>query len=225
MSKPEVDSYILHESEAYIIACKPAGLPSVPDQSGSENLQDILSKQSRKKLHALTRLDRPVSGIVIYTTSPHATAQLQQTMHDNGLEKSYIAIVEGQVEQDEQDLTQYLRKAKGNKTIVTQAKNGKKSQLSFSVLTKLDNYSVLLVLPITGRFHQIRAQLAHIGHPIKGDVKYGARRGNRDRSIHLHAYQVKMLDPFTAERVTFTCPLPGQETLWEEASKSLQAKG
>lgn len=188
-----IEQYIVAETETYVVVNKPTGMSSVDDKTGGKSLQFLLENKYKRPLHAITRIDKVVSGLCLFALSSEGAAELSKLQSKKEVTKEYLAIVEGEVKKKDDHLTHYLRK-QGNKAKVSEeeSSNSKKANLSYSRKGKLDNYTILRVKLLTGRFHQIRAQLAAIGHPIKGDVKYGARRKNRDRSIHLHSWKLSI---------------------------------
>ena len=219
-----ISNFILDHNNQYIVAIKPAGMPIVPDQSGDPNLKNILEAYSKHDLHVISRIDRPVSGLALFAKSQNAAKALSEQLIQQKVVKTYLAIVEKTPPTDKEELIHFLSKGKGNKAVVVseESKGSKKSILSYSTLVKLDNYTILQVELKTGRFHQIRAQLAHIGCPIKGDVKYGARRKNKDRSINLHAFEISFEHPVTKEiKLYKTLPNP-EDTLWQIANEHLE---
>lgn len=185
--------------------------PSIPCQTQSQNGPEALDRSVEKYLNEpvrlWTRIDQPVSGIVLFyrDTPPLIKPSLSV------LEKTYLAIVEGHPENG-QTIVSHLRRD-GQKMKSYQDRNGKRAELSFDILYKFDRYTLLRIKPLTGRFHQIRQQLSMIGYPVKGDVKYGARRKNPDRSIHLHAlqYRIQVHDQVPVNIYDLSLP---HEPLW-----------
>ena len=220
-----ISDFILDHNNQYIVAVKPAGMPSVPDQSGDPNLKNLLEAYSKHDLHIVTRIDRPVSGLALFAKSQNAAKSLSDQIKQNQVQKSYIAIVEKAPNPDKGELIHYLIKGRNNKALVVDSdhKDSKKSFLTYETLSNLDNYSILKIGLQTGRFHQIRCQLAHVDCPIKGDVKYGARRKNKDRSIHLHAFQLTFEHPVTKEQKTYTALPDSADTLWQISRDLLKA--
>lgn len=216
-NKHQISDFILDHNNQYIVAAKPGGMPSVPDQSGDSNLKNMLEAYSKHDLHIITRTDRPVSGLSLFAKSQNAARDLSEQIKQNKISKSYLAIVENTPSEEQGELIHYLFKGKNNKSIVVDKdyKTAKKSILTYSIIAKLDNYTVLKIELKTGRFHQIRSQLAHIGCPIKGDVKYGARRKNKDRSIYLHAYELAFDHPVTKERKVYKVMPDMTDSLWK----------
>ncbi len=221
--KHQISDFILDHNNQYIVATKPGGMPSVPDQTGDSNLKNMLEAYSKHDLHIITRTDRPVSGLSLFAKSQNAARDLSDQIKENKITKSYLAIVEKFPAEESGELVHYLMKGRNNKSIVVDKdhKDGKKSILTYSTVTKLDNYTVLKVELKTGRFHQIRSQLAHIGCAIKGDVKYGARRKNKDRSIYLHAYELSFDHPVTKERKMYQVMPDTTDTLWKVTEEFL----
>jgi len=213
----EISDLIVDNNNQYIIANKLAGMPCVPDKSEDKNLKNLLESYAKHDLYPITRIDRPVSGLIIFAKNQNAARLLTEQIQEKKIRKSYLAIVEGQVENDEGALDDYLSKSGGNKAVVVDAKdhNAKEAKLTYSVVKRLDNYTILEVKLITGRFHQIRCQLAHHGHPIKGDVKYGARRKNKDRSIYLHAKHVGLFHPVTNKLMQYDKAPNKGDSLWK----------
>lgn len=163
--------------------------PGIPCQSRSHKppypLDKTLGLYVNEPVNLWTRIDQPVSGIVLFrrenSTLPHSLTITQKT---------YLGIVEGHPAiHGEETLISYILRDGRKMKAIEDKKQGKKAMMSFEVLKTFNHYTLIKIMPTTGRFHQIRHQLAQYGHPIKGDVKYGARRKNSDRSIHLHALE------------------------------------
>lgn len=224
--KNKISDFILDHNNQYIIAAKPGGMPSVPDQSGDANLKNMLEAYSKHDLHVITRTDRPVSGLSLFAKSQNAAKDLSEQLNENKISKSYLAIVENAPENEKGELVHFLMKGRNNKSIVVEEnhKDAKKSLLSYSIVSRLDNYTVLKVELKTGRFHQIRSQLAHMGWPIKGDVKYGARRKNKDRSIYLHAFELSFDHPVTKERKSYKVMPDMTDSLWKATLPYLESE-
>jgi len=194
---------ILHQDDQYIIVNKPAGVPSQPDKTGDISLSEWLTSHKGTSPHILSRIDRPVSGAMIFSK--------KSSQQHRDIKKTYLAITTPP-EKAEDTLEDYLQKdGRHHKSRIVTKEQGKLSILTYRVVQELDKYVVLEIQLETGRFHQIRVQLSHIGCPIKGDVKYGARRGNRDRSIDLHAYKVEL--PHLEEPIL--APILHKEGVWQ----------
>ncbi|MEZ4805446.1 MAG: RNA pseudouridine synthase [Bacteroidia bacterium] len=157
------------------------------------------------------RIDRPVSGIVVLAKTSKGLSKMNELFREDKITKTYRALVNGVPEQTEAELRNFLRKnAKTLKADVFNkpAENAKESILNYSILEVRGKQSLLDVKPVTGRFHQIRAQLAYIKCPIVGDVKYGALQALKNKSICLHAFSLKFVHPIKQELVEITCEPP-----------------
>jgi len=204
------------------------------DKTGDDSLVDYIKKYLREKYNkpgniycgVVHRLDRPVSGAVVFTKTEKALVRLNKQIHDRLFTKKYWAIVRNAPPKEEDILIDYLIKnEKQNKSYVTKdTEKGSKAELKYKVLAKSDYYNLLEVELFTGRHHQIRVQLAKIGCPIKGDLKYGFGRSNKISSICLHARELSFEHPTLKEKMTFIAPVP-DEPLWkwfeENANKEL----
>ena len=210
----DFDKLILWENEDYLVLNKPAGVASQSSNQTVPSVWKLLEQSKKQNFHLSNRLDQPVSGCLAF--SKHQDEGFErQPIH-----KVYVAIVEKKkVIEPQQTLVNYVkREAAKSKSICSDDKKEgfKKAVLHYTVLKELDNYLVLKIILRTGRFHQIRSQLSHFGVPIKGDVKYGARRKNKDRGILLHAREIKLY-PNTEQEKTITADYP-EDTLWTEAA-------
>lgn len=193
------------------------------DKSTEKPLCDIVleylnrhSKKSYVFLGIPHRLDRPVSGVLIFAKTKHVLRVLNAMLEKRQVKKVYWAVVKNKPADQNGKLVHYLKKdQRQNKSSAfsMEEKNTKKAELSYRVLKSSDNYHLLELRPVTGRHHQLRAQLGAIGCPIKGDIKYGFDRTNNDGSIHLHARTVILQHPVKKGRLVITAPLP-DETLW-----------
>lgn len=164
------------------------------------------------------RIDRPVSGVVIFGRTSKATTRLSQMFKNREIQKTYWAIVENPPIETSGTVVNFLKKnADRNKSYVYhhETKDSKESQLSYRHVGSGDKYHYLEVEPKTGRHHQIRATLADIGCSIKGDVKYMAKRTNKDASVCLHARKIQFMHPVKKELITITAP-PPSEPIWDE---------
>ncbi len=197
---------VLYEDNHLIIVNKRAKEPVQADVSGDKALQDMVRDYIRVKKQKtgnvfcglVHRIDRPVSGAVILTKTSKALSRMIQIVKDRNIDKIYWAIVEGCPDPVQGKLVNYLIKneAKNRTTVYDEEHEGcQRAELDYEVLVKTDRYSLVEVKLMTGRHHQIRAQLSRIGCPIKGDLKYGARRSNEDGSISLHARRLRFEHP------------------------------
>ena len=208
---------IVHEDNHLLLVNKPAGMLVQGDATGDACLKDWAEIDVAQRHHkpgkafigVTHRLDRPTSGLVLLTRTSKALSRMSQAFASRQVDKTYWAIVEGHPEQPQGRLTDtLLRDPKKNKSFVSKRPQAKQAILNYQVIQSLDNYSLLEIQLETGRHHQIRCQLAHMGHAIVGDVKYGARRGLGDGSIGLHARSLSFTHPTTKESMAFTAELP-----------------
>ena len=181
-----------------------------------EFLRVKYNKQGNVFCGVIHRIDRPVSGVVVFAKTSKALARMNQLVHDRQIQKQYWAIVKNPPAKPKGNLVHYLYKNESkNKAIVSDIpKNGYlKAELNYELIASSDHYHLLDIELITGRHHQIRAQLSAIGSPIRGDLKYGFFRSNPDASISLHARNVSFLHPVTLQTTTITAP-PPKDALW-----------
>lgn len=194
------------------------------DNTGDESLLDKLKKYIKDKynkpgnvfLGLVHRIDRPTSGAVIFAKTSKALTRLNKMIKERDVSKTYLAIVENLPKKNAASLTHYLKKNKSqNKSYncLKSDKLAKKAELDYKLIAASNNYYLLEVELKTGRHHQIRAQLAEIGCPIKGDVKYGAKRNNPDYSIDLHAYRLKFTHPVSKQSIDIKAN-PPDSNIW-----------
>ena len=199
--------------------------------TGDVALEDLAKQYIKVKynkpgavfLNAVHRIDRPVSGVVVFARTSKALARLNEQFRSKEIKKTYWAIVKNRPEIEAATLENYIRRdAKKNKSFVCQkdSKDAKLARLSYKLIASSENYNLLEIDLHTGRHHQIRCQLAHIGCPIKGDLKYGAERSNKDGGISLHARSVEFIHPVTKEPIKITAPVP-EDNLWKALAQSL----
>ena len=199
---------ILFEDNHLIIVNKRPGQLVQGDKTGDEPLVDTLKEYIKEKynkpgnvfLGVVHRLDRPTSGIVVFARTSKALERLNKLFKERNVKKTYWAVVKNAPPKEQETLTHHLvRNENKNKSFAYQRpeKNSKEARLTYQVLKKLDNFHLLEVELHTGRHHQIRVQLSAIGCPIKGDLKYGFDRSNKDGSIHLHARELQFVHPVT----------------------------
>lgn len=224
-STPE-NIQILFEDNHLLVVNKRPGDIVQGDKTGdmplSEVVKEYISVKYQKPgavfLGVVHRLDRPTSGIVVFARTSKALARLNKMFSERETEKIYWAIVKNNPPKTEDRLVHYLRRnPKQNKSYANEKEVGesKKAILSYRILKSLKNYFALEIALETGRHHQIRSQLAFIGCPIKGDLKYGFDRSNPDGSIHLHARKLRLTHPVTKEILEFVAP-PPEDVLWNE---------
>ena len=215
---------IIYSDEYLVICNKPPGIPVQPDKTGDESLVEQVSAHLGTTLFVVHRIDRPVSGLVLLARNKDVAAQLSSQFQSHLLTKIYIAAVSGSLPSDTGEMVHYLKRNAGSHKAVTSVepeKGSTKSVLQYKVIGKTERYQFLEINLITGKFHQIRAQLSAAGCPVKGDVKYGARRANADRSIHLHAWKMTFRHPHSHQEISFEAPLPDSDGLWKALSEML----
>ncbi|GAB5551734.1 MAG: RNA pseudouridine synthase [Saprospiraceae bacterium] len=212
-----ISELVIYKNNQLLALNKPAGLGVQADKTDDKALLNLAEIYTKGKVLLTHRIDRPASGVVLFAKTKGALVNLNAQFQERTIKKIYLAVV-GVLPNGEEkgELVHFLRKnGKTNKSYVAEEKqsNAKKAILSYELLESIDNYHLLRVELFTGRHHQIRAQMSAAGAPIKGDVKYGFRRNNPDRSIHLHAWQLHFDHPVSLERVELTAPVP-DEPVW-----------
>lgn len=216
---------ILFEDNHIIVVNKRAGDLVQGDKTGDLPLSDLLKEYLKTKynkpgnvyLGVVHRLDRPTTGIVIFAKTSKALERLNKMLRDKTIDKTYWAIVKNKPTQASNTLTNYLKKNPSNNkatVFVQDGKDRKKATLHYKTVKKLDNYYLLEIDLETGRHHQIRAQLAHINCPIKGDLKYGFNRSNKNAGIHLHARRIEFTHPVSKELTSIEAPTP-KDPVWD----------
>ncbi len=216
---------ILYEDNHLIIVNKCCGEIVQSDKSGDTPLEQIIKDYLKKKYHKpgevflgiVHRIDRPVSGIVVFARTSKALIRLNQMFQDKGVKKTYWAIVKELPPETSGKLTHYiLRNTQSNRSYCypTEKQGSKKAILHYRLVASSDRYHLLEIGLETGRHHQIRCQLAAIGCPIRGDLKYGYPRSNPDGGISLHARNIHFKHPVKDEEINIEAPLP-DEPLWK----------
>ncbi len=221
------DLQIIYEDNHFIAINKPAGILVQGDETGdkplSEYVKDYIKVKKRKVgdvfLGVVHRLDRPVSGTVIFARTSKGLTRLNELFKNREVKKTYWAITSDRPEPLSGHLTHYLHKDKErNVTKAYQSQNrnkaAKKSELKYELMSSIGKHHMVKVEPISGRSHQIRVQLSRINCSIEGDVKYGARSGNRDGSIHLHSRSLEFMHPVKKERVFIVSEPPKKDQIW-----------
>lgn len=206
---------VLYEDNHLIGVFKPAGVLVQPDISRKPCLMDEVKKYLKKKynkkgkvfLGLLHRIDRSASGVVLFAKTSKGASRLSEQFRNNEIEKVYQAAVMGKFEKKQGVLINYILKdEEKKKAIITDKEKGKRAELYYKVISSDDKYSFLEIIIETGRFHQIRAQLASIGHPILGDIKYGAPFSLPDKSIVLCAVSLSFRTAASKEKKTISVP-------------------
>jgi 23S rRNA pseudouridine1911/1915/1917 synthase len=190
---------LLHQGADWLVVDKPACMPVQPDPTGGADLLTwVRAATGNERLELVNRLDRPVSGAVVLAAG-EALEALNRAFRERMVRKVYRAIVQGVVNGDDplELLHHVVHDARGHKALQARPsdKDARSVHLNVRVVRRFQRYTLVELEPREGAFHQLRAQLSFWGHPIKGDVKYGARRGEPDRSIALHATRLEVPDP------------------------------
>ena len=217
---------ILYEDNHLLVVNKKAGQLVQADTSGDLALEDEIkafikvrdNKPGNVFLGVVHRIDRPVSGVILFAKSKKALVRMNEMMKKRELEKHYWAITENRPAELEALLVhQLMRDGKTNKSFVVATPRGdsKEARLRYKVLNISDRYTLLDVELMTGRHHQIRCQLSKIGCPIRGDLKYGAKRSMPDGSISLHSRSLTFTHPVRNESMTIVAPVPKDDNLWK----------
>lgn len=215
---------VLFEDNHLIVVNKYPGQLVQGDKTGDAPLGDQIKEYIKVKynkpgevfLGVVHRIDRPVSGLVIFARTSKALARMNELFREKKVQKTYWAVVKNKPPDENGTLIHFLKKDEAknkSKAYENEVKGSLRSWLDYKVLGKSDNYYLLEINPHTGRHHQIRVQLASMGCPIKGDIKYGFDRTNEDGSIHLHARSVQFIHPVKGEMIQLTAPAP-QEVIW-----------
>lgn len=215
---------VLYEDNHIIIVNKSTSEIVQGDKTGDTPLSEIVKRWLKVKYNkpgnvfcgVTHRLDRPVSGIVIFAKTSKALSRLNEMFKNKEIKKTYWAIVKNKPKQEEGQLKHYLIKnEKQNKSYAyeTEKSNSKLAILNYKLIANSEKYNLLEVDLQTGRHHQIRCQLSKIGCVIKGDLKYGADRSNPDGGISLHARKVSFIHPISKELIEITAPVP-EDKLW-----------
>lgn len=222
---------VLYEDNHVIAVNKTSSEIVQGDKTGDQPLSETIKKYLKEKYNkpgnvfvgVTHRLDRPVSGVTLFAKTSKALARLNDMFKNHEVRKTYWAIVKKSDMAEEATLTHYLvRNEKQNKSYAyeTEKKDSKKAILHYRIIASSDNYYLLEVDLQTGRHHQIRCQLATIGNPIKGDLKYGFARSNPDGGIALHARSLQFTHPVSKTSVEIVAPVP-DDNLWKAFEKQI----
>jgi len=215
---------VVYEDNHIIVVNKASSEIVQGDKTGDTTLSETVQQYVKEKyqkpgnvfIGVTHRLDRPVSGLVVFARTSKALSRLNEMFKLGTVKKTYWAIVKTAPKEMEGELVHYLvRNEKQNKSYAydREMPNSKKAILRYRVIGHSDNYYLLEVDLKTGRHHQIRCQLAKMGCPIKGDLKYGFPRSNPDGSISLHARSIQFVHPVSKEDINLTAPVP-EDNLW-----------
>lgn len=226
----KIENNILFEDNHLIVINKQSGEIVQGDKTGDEPLSETIKKYIKTKynkpgdvfLGTPHRIDRPTSGIVIFAKTSKSLARLNKMFQQKEIQKTYWAIVKNEPPQKEATLIHFLKKNEAKNKSVAKLQDfdgAKRAELTYKVIHQFQQYYLLEILPKTGRHHQIRVQLASIGCPIKGDLKYGFSRSNKDASISLHARKIAFIHPVQKELLEITAPAPTNDVMWNEANE------
>ena len=215
---------VLHEDNHLIVVNKRVGDIVQGDKTGDKPLSDVVKEYIKDKynkpgevfLGVVHRLDRPTTGIVVFARTSKALTRMNELFSNRETQKTYWAIVKNKPLNTEDKLVHYLKRNEKNNTSKAHTREvpeSKLASLDYKIIATLQNYYALEINLHTGRHHQIRAQLAAIGSPIKGDLKYGFDRSNPDGGIHLHARKLVFDHPVTKENINIIAPTP-KDIIW-----------
>jgi 23S rRNA pseudouridine1911/1915/1917 synthase len=215
---------ILHEDNHLIVINKRVGDIVQGDKTGDKPLSDVVKEYIKDKynkpgdvfLGVVHRLDRPTTGIVVFARTSKALTRMNELFSNRETQKTYWAVVKNKPLKSEDKLIHFLKRNEKNnssKAHLKEVSDSKLASLDYKIISELTNYFALEINLHTGRHHQIRAQLAAIGSPIKGDLKYGFDRSNPDGGIHLHARKLVFIHPVSKENIIITAPTPN-DVIW-----------
>lgn len=220
---------VVYEDNHIIIVYKESGEIVQGDKTGDVPLSETVKEYIKEKYHkpgnvflgVVHRLDRPVAGLVVFARTSKALSRLNEMFRKGEVHKTYWAITQNAPADEAGALTSWMtRNEKQNKSYAYdhEVPGAKKAVLNYRVIGHSDRYHLLEITLLTGRHHQIRCQLSHIGCPIKGDLKYGARRSNPDGSISLLSHRVQFTHPVSGKEIDVVSPLP-DDALWKALEK------
>lgn len=216
---------VLYEDNHIIVVNKRVGDIVQGDKTGDKPLSDVVKEYIKDKynkpgevfLGVVHRLDRPTTGIVAFARTSKALTRLNELFKNRETQKTYWAVVKNKPEQKTATLIHYLKrneKTNTSKAHIKEVPDSKQASLDYTIIKELNNYTALEINLHTGRHHQIRSQLAAIGSPIKGDLKYGFDRSNSDGGIHLHARKLRFIHPVSKEQLEIVAPVP-DDVIWK----------
>lgn len=221
---------VLYEDNHIIVVNKRPGDIVQGDKTGDKPLSEVVKEYLKEKynkpgnvyLGVVHRLDRPTSGVVLFARTSKALPRLNKLFKEKQTKKTYWAVVQPAPPKQQDRLEHWMkRNAKQNKSYAhkNEVPDSKKAILTYRTLKELDRYTLLEIDLETGRHHQIRSQLSAIGSPIKGDLKYGAPRSNKDASIHLHAGRLELVHPVKKTPLVIEAPVPQGDAVWSACSE------
>ena len=220
---------VVYEDNHIIIVNKAAGEIVQGDKTGDEPLCEKLKQWIKEKYAkpgnvfcgVTHRIDRPVCGLVVFAKTSKGLSRMNELFRNGNVKKTYWAITKNAPPKTEDTLTHYITSVERNNksyASATEKKGSLKSVLKYRLIAKTERYNLLEINLLTGRKHQIRVQLAAIGCPIKGDLKYGAERSNPDGGISLQSHRIEFIHPVSGKEINITAPLPA-DNLWQALGK------
>ncbi len=212
----DIGSLVLYKNNQLIAFNKPPGLAVQPDASEEKSLLELAAIYLKGPVHLIHRIDRPASGVVLFAKTEKALIHLNEQFRQRQVQKTYLAIVQKNLPQPAGELVHnLLHNTHIHKAQLAEAgsEGARQAVLKYRRLAEGERYDLVAIDLKSGRFHQIRAQMAAIGCPVRGDVKYGFRRGNKDRSIQLHAWKLRFQHPVSNEMELITAP-PPDHSVW-----------
>lgn len=232
INKIKEEQIAFEDNHIIVINKKPSEIVQ-GDKTGdlplSEKVKNFIKERDKKPGNVFCgvvhRLDRPVSGLVIFAKTSKGLSRFNELFRDKTIQKTYLAVVKNKPPQKTDLLTHFLikdSKTNTSRCFLKPIENGLKAELAYEVLASSDNYHLLEIKLFTGRHHQIRCQLAAIGCPIKGDVKYGFNRTNKNASIHLHAFKIEFMHPVKKEKIVISCFPSQDDPVWAYFTNSLK---
>ena len=221
---------ILYEDNHIIIVNKKPGEIVQGDKTGDEPLVETLKRYIKERdakpgnvfMGVVHRLDRPVSGVVVFAKTSKALSRMNALFASGDVHKTYWAVTRGKPDQPEAELKHYIKSVERNNksyTYPTPVEGSKEARLVYRLIGSSERYNLLEVRLFTGRKHQIRVQLSSVGCPVKGDLKYGDMRSNQDGSISLHARNIRFEHPVSHQLIDVTAPVP-DDVLWHALEES-----
>ncbi|MFI3319015.1 MAG: RluA family pseudouridine synthase [Rikenellaceae bacterium] len=216
---------IIYEDNHLLVVSKRCGDLVQPDPGGSTALEVEIKEFIRQRdskggevfLGVVHRIDRPVSGLVLFAKSSKALRRMNELIRQRQVDKRYWAVVASAPKQTEAELRHYIardNKQNRSRAYESERAGAKEARLRYKVVAQSKSFTLLEIELLTGRHHQIRAQLSKIGSPIKGDLKYGAPRSNPDGGISLHSRSMTFIHPIRKEELTIIAPTPKSDELW-----------
>jgi 23S rRNA pseudouridine1911/1915/1917 synthase len=225
LNQMDIEKQIVYEDNHIVIINKLASQIVQGDKTGDKPLSELIKDFIKERDHkpgnvfcgVIHRIDRPVSGLVIFAKTSKALSRFNEMLREKNLQKTYLAVVKNLPPKNNDKLIHYLTKnEKSNiaKAFDKRVANGLMAELDYELIASSDNYHLLKIILHTGRHHQIRCQLAAIGCPIKGDLKYGFNRTNEGGFIHLHSYELKFKHPIKLEEINVKMMPITKDAVW-----------